>query len=62
MKSKGQGKKEYVVIRQWTKDDAPIVSQALTIKQAAHGCLYFEALQYYKVWMEKVTVVKPQQI
>ena len=62
MKLKGQGKKEYVVIRQWAKDDVPVISQVMTIKQAAHGVLYFEALEYYKVWMEKVITVKPQRI
>ncbi len=55
MKQKGQGRKEYKVIRQSEPDSEPVESLPLTIKQAAHGKLYFEKLKYFKVEMIRIT-------
>jgi hypothetical protein len=55
MKQKGQGRKEYLVVRQADPDSEPVTSLPLTIKQAAHGVLYFEKLKYFKVDIVMVT-------
>lgn len=55
MKRKGQGRKEYLVVRQSEPDSEPVTSLPLTIRQAAHGVLYFEKLKYFKVDIVRVT-------
>jgi hypothetical protein len=55
MKRKGQGRKDYLVVRQADPDAEPVTSLPLTIKQAAHGALYFEKLKYFKVDIVRVT-------
>ena len=54
MKRKGQGRKEYLVVRQSDPDSEPTTSLPLTIKQAVHGVLFFEKLKYFKVEIVKV--------
>ena len=55
MKYKGQGRKEYVVVRQADSDSEPVTSLPLTIKQACEGVLFFEKLKYFKVDMVRIT-------
>ena len=70
MKLKGQGKKEYIVIRKefdikpWDgTEDQFVFSQKMTEKRAVEAVLHYERLGYFKVWMEKIAVtVKPQRI
>lgn len=61
MRLKGQGKKEYVVIRQefdvkpWDgQPDEPIITQPMTEKRAVETVLQYERLGYFKVFMQKV--------
>lgn len=69
MKLKGQGKKEYIVVRRefdikpWDGlEDQFIFTQKMTEKRAVETVLHYEKLGYYKVWMQKVITVKPQRI
>lgn len=54
MKRIGQGKKEYVVVRQYDTNSEPIQTLPLTIKQACHAALEFERKGYAVVKLEKV--------
>ena len=54
MKQIGQGKKEYIVVRQYDSNCKPIRTLPLTIKQACHAVLEFERLGYAVVKLEKV--------
>ena len=62
MRLKGQGRKEYQVIRQefdikpWDGlPDSPIVSSLMTEKRAVETVLHYERLSYFKVTMHKVS-------
>lgn len=61
MRKKGQGTKQFVVVRQqydikpWNgQPDEPIVSLKMTEKQAVEAVLYYERLGYFKVDYRKV--------
>ena len=69
MKLKGQGKKEYLVIRRefdikpWDgTEDTYIFTEKMTEKSAAQTVLHYERLGYFQVWMQKVATVKAQRI
>ena len=62
MRLKGQGRKEYQVVRQefdikpWDGlPDSPIVSLLMTEKRAAEAVLHYERLGYFKISMQKVS-------
>jgi hypothetical protein len=61
MRLKGQGRKEYIVIRQefdvrpWDgQPDEPVVSLPMTSKRAVEAVLHYERLGYFKVDYQKV--------
>ena len=61
MKYKGQGTKQFVVIRQqydikpWNgQPDEPITSLPMTEKSAVEAVLHYERLGYFKVDYQKV--------
>ena len=62
MKLKGQGRKEYVVVRQefdvkpWDgQPDEQVVSLPMTEKRAVEAVLHYERLGYFKVDYQKVS-------
>lgn len=69
MKLKGQGKKEFVVIRRefdlkpWDGlEDKYIFTEKMTEKSAVQAVLHYERLGYFQVWMQKIITVKAQRI
>jgi hypothetical protein len=58
MKRKGQGRKEYIVVRQADPDSEIVESLPMTIKQACHGVLFFEKLKYFKVDIVHVKTIE----
>ena len=62
MRLKGQGRKEYIVIRQefdvkpWDgQPDEQVVSLPMTEKRAVEAVLHYERLGYFKVDYQKVS-------